>query len=113
MSEFKDLPLIEIRTVAIKLDTGDIKRINFRGTKSIFKHPEVTSKISQGGKITTIEGILRYKGADFDFKIGHTIGMPGTPMSHIFVAKKTSFEQTEFVPELYQLLYGIYRSVFL
>jgi hypothetical protein len=113
MAEFSELPSIEIRGVSIKMDTGDINRISFGGTKNIFNHEEVTQKIAQGGKITNIDGICRYKETEFNFKLAHTIGMPGTPMSHISIKRKTELGKDELVPELFSIMYEIYESVFL
>ena len=113
MAEFSELPIIEIRGVSIKMDSGDINRISFGGHKNIFKHEEVTTKIAQGGKITNFDGICRYRETEFSFKLAHTVGMPGVPMSHIVVKRKTELGKDELVPELFLLMYEIYESIFL
>ena len=112
MPEFSDLPLIIIQSVSIRHDIGDIRKIKLDGTKNIFTHPKVVAEIKNGGKVITIEGVIRYTESEFDFSIGHTIGSKGTPMTHIFVARKTGEGNSELVPEVYAMLFETYQSIF-
>lgn len=112
MPEFAELPLIEIKSVSIKLDRGDITRIRLDGNRDIFNHSKVNHELNAGGKLIAIQGIIRYNEADFNFSFGHTIGARGPVMSHIYICKINPSENIELTNGLYSMLSDLYRNTF-
>ncbi len=112
MAKFVNLPNLEIQSVTIKLDEGEITRIKLEGNQDIFNHEKVKAELNNGGKIIAISGFLKYKDHPFDFSVGHNLGSIGPVMTHIRVAKKGESEKTDLATELYRILYEIYEKEF-
>ncbi len=108
------LPLVEIKYLKIYHERGRVRTITLDGRKDIINDAKVKKELEGGGRPIALGGLLRYKGFDFDFRVGHTFGLPGMDFGIIWIKKKGSASgDLSLIEEAYDLILNLYRDVFL
>ncbi|GAB7010448.1 hypothetical protein [Halorubrum trueperi] len=98
--------ILQIKQVKIEVDEQSIKRIDFNGRRNIFDHPDVRMFVEdRDGRVSQIEGTMKYNGQDFFFKTGYTpkfgtytIEKKGQRSGNLAIVE----EAENFLEELYQ-----------
>jgi len=108
------LPPVEIKYLKIYHERGRVKTITLDGREDILNDAKVKKELEEGGRPIALGGLLRYKGFDFDFRVGHTFGLPGVDFGTLWVKKKGAASgHPSLVEEVYELMMNLYREIFL
>jgi len=108
------LPLVEIKYLKIYHEKGKVKTITLDGREDILNDERVKKELKEGGRPIALGGLLRYKGFDFDFRVGHTFGLPGIDFGILWTKKKGAASgNPSLVEEVYDLMLNLYREIFL
>lgn len=104
------VPLVEIDTVNIQIESGEIKEARIGGRTDIFDNETVQKLVSErGGKIAQIKGEMIFKGEFFKFHVGYN-----EVTGRLMVKKKGRAKgDVELVQEAYDFLYELYDEYFI